>query len=193
MANNLTGTNLRLTWNDFAAQPPQNPGDDAALTDTTFTYGYKTQQAYAAIGLKVPEASNDLGWRAVEVKVSVTLNRHKMWVVPSAKSDALLAHEQGHYEITALVMQDFYTDILSPPNVLKSAAEVQTYVEGLAKEATRRINKMQSNNVDGLYDVQTKHGLDASEQSKWNRAFANARPPVGMRFDLSLDAAGITV
>lgn len=193
MANSLTGTNLRLTWNDFAGRPPQNPGDDAALTDTTFTYGYKTQQAYAAIGLKVPEASNDLGWRAVEVQVNVTLNRHKMWVVPSAKSDALLAHEQGHYEITALVMQDFYTDVLSPPNVLKSAAEVQTYVDGLAKEATRRINKMQSNNVDGLYDIQTRHGLETAEQSKWNRAFAAARPPVGMRFDLSLDAAGITV
>ncbi|HEV2679815.1 MAG TPA: hypothetical protein VGV14_04895 [Rhodanobacter sp.] len=193
MSNNITGLNLRLNWLDFIGQaPPNRPANQAAFTAALFSVSSSVAQAYASIGMRVPAAQNDLGFVVSNLQISVTLNRHRMWSVASAQTSALLAHEQGHYDIVALTMSDLFNDLLSPPTVMTSATSVQSFANALATEATRRIAAMQSSNgVDGLYDQQTNHGLNAVQQAKWDNAFALARPPTGMRFDLALGTQGI--
>lgn len=196
MANTITGQNLRLQWSDFVGAVPGNrAANSVAFTSASFTIGsFNIVQAYAAIGIRMPDTQNDLGFVINNLRITVTLNKTRMWSVQSARTPALLAHEQGHYEIVALVMQDLFNDLVGPPSILTTAQAVQQYATTKITEAQRRIRVMQSQpNQDGLYDTQTNHGLNQTSQGNWNRAFSLARPPTGMRFDLSLQAHGITV
>jgi hypothetical protein len=196
MANTITGQNLRLQWSDFAGAVPGNRAPNSvAFTSASFTIGsFNIVQAYAAIGIRMPDARNDLGFVINNLRITVTLNKARMWAVQSARTPALLAHEQGHYDIVALVMQDLFNDLVGPPSVLTTSQAVQQYATARITEAQRRIRVMESRtNQDGLYDTQTNHGLNQAPQGNWNRAFSLARPPTGMRFDLSLQANGIVV
>ncbi|MFO1371242.1 MAG: hypothetical protein U1F42_02235 [Candidatus Competibacteraceae bacterium] len=196
MANTITGQNLRLQWSDFTGPVPRNrPANSIAFTSASFTISnFNIVQAYAAIGIRMPNAQNDLGFVIDNLRITVTLNRSRMWSVASAQTPALLTHEQGHYDIVALVMQDLFNDLVGPPSILTTTQAVQQYASGKITEAQRRIRVMENQpNQEGLYDRQTNHGLNQAPQASWNRAFSNARPPVGMRFDLSLQAQGIVV
>jgi hypothetical protein len=195
MPNTLSGTDLRLQWSDFQGRAPAQTGNRLAFTSASFNLGtFRIVQAYQAIGIRMPDANNDLGYVIDHLQARVTLNRHQMWAVQSGQTPALLAHEQGHYDIVALTVSDLYTDLTTPPNVLTTIHAVQQYANGKIAAAQRRIQAMESHgNVDGLYDRQTRHGLNAGTQGNWNRAFVLARPPTGMRFDLALQAQGIIV
>jgi hypothetical protein len=194
MSNNITGLNLRLNWSDFIGQaPPNRSANQVAFTSALLNApSFSVTQAYASIGMRVPAAQNDLGFVVNNLQISVTLNRHRMWSVTNAQTPALLAHEQGHYDIVALTAFDLFNDLLSPPTVMTSIVQVTSFVNALNVEAVRRIAAMESSNtVDGLYDQQTNHGLNTVQQAKWDSAFALARPPTGMRFDLALGTQGI--
>jgi hypothetical protein len=194
MPNNITGLNLRLNWSDFIGQaPPNRPANQAAFTSASFSINFGIAQAYASIGMRVPNARNDLGFVVSNLQINVTLNRHRMWSVASAQTPALLAHEQGHYDIVALTMSDLFNDLLSPPSVMATENAVRNFASALQTEASRRINAMESSvRGDGLYDQQTNHSLNPVQQANWDSAFALARPPTGMRFDLALGAQGIS-
>jgi Bacterial protein of unknown function (DUF922) len=195
MPNTLTGADLRLQWSDFQARAPANAGNRVAFTSASFNLGsFNIVPAYAAIGIRAPNASNDLGFVIDNLRAQVTLNRHRMWSVTSAQTADLLTHEQGHYDIVALVISDLFIDLTNLPSVMTTTQAVQVYANGKISEAQRRIGVMESNgDADGLYDRQTNHGLNAGAQSSWNRAFSLSRPPTGMRFDLALQAQGIAV
>lgn len=194
MSNNINGLNLRLTWSDFLGQPPQSrAANNVAFTSVSFGITFSTAQAYAAIGMRVPNAQNDLGFVVSNLQINMKLNRHRMWSVSSAQTAGLLAHEQGHYDIVALTMSDLFNDLLSPPTIMAKEKDAQDFAKVLMAEAKRRIDAMESNpQLDGLYDQQTNHGLNQPLQAKWNQAFALARPPTGMRFDLALGTQGIS-
>lgn len=194
MSNNLTGQNLRLHWTDFIGHVPQNrPANQAAFTSASYKISFGIVQAYASIGMRVPNAQNDLGFVVSNLQIQVTLNRHLMWSVASAQTPDLLIHEQGHYDIVALTMSDLFNDLLSPPTVMTSEADVRDFARTLQTEAARRIDAMESSATgDGLYDQQTNHSLNQAQQAHWDSAFASARSPTGLRFDLALAAQGIT-
>ena len=196
MTNTLTGQNLRVQWSDFGGRIPSNrPANQAAFTSASFSLSdFNIVQAYAAIGIRMPNAQNDLGFVIDNLRIHVTLNRVRMWSVAASRTPELLTHEQGHYDIVALVMSDLFNDLVSPPTVLTTTSAVQQFANVLITEAQRRIRVMESSATqDGLYDRQTNHSEDSVAQAKWNRAFSNARPPVGMRFDLSLESQGIII
>jgi hypothetical protein len=90
-------------------------------------------------------------------------------------------------------MSDLFNDLLSPPSVMATENAVRNFASALQTEASRRIDAMESSvRGDGLYDQQTNHSLNSVQQANWDSAFALARPPTGMRFDLALGAQGIS-
>ncbi|OOG55636.1 hypothetical protein [Rhodanobacter sp. C03] len=194
MSNNITGQNLRLHWTDFIGHVPQNrPANQVAFTSASYSINFGIAQAYASIGMRVPNAQNDLGFVVSNLQIKVTLNRHLMWSVTSAQTPELLAHEQGHYDIVALTMSDLFNDLLSPPTVMATENDVRDFARALQTEAARRIDAMESSAAgDGLYDQQTNHSLNQPLQAHWDSAFALARPPTGLRFDLALGTQNIT-
>ena len=56
------------------------------------------------------------------------VNRHDSWVVADQKSSALLAHEQGHYDIVGL----YYRDLITELQRLRTSSQCE-----LAREVSR--------------------------------------------------------
>lgn len=101
------------------------------------------------------------------------------WVftLPQAKQDDLLNHEQGHFTVGALLARDFYYDLLklrkkeySNPN--EAHADFDKLREARNKALKTIIDK---------YDVDTKHGNVAGQQTRWDgfvrSAFSSIRVP----------------
>src|SRR5262245_21828851 len=221
--NRITGQDYQLNWGDFRAPPPRNPGSRAAFTSATFSINFTINSYEEPLDPAVaralprttgrPRTAAQRGTRTFspdDVQVSVSPDRGRMWSVVSARTPALLAHEQGHYSIVALIMQNLWYDLLSPPNLMTATnpddlfgpagtftdrAAAQTWANGKTSEARALIARLESGNGrDGVYDTQTNHGLNTAVQANWNRAFFLASSQVsGLRFTLALSSVGISI
>ena len=99
------------------------------------------------------------------------------WVVRSAKTDALLAHEQGHFDIGGLDARQVMQDL--------SALRTDT-TEELQRLVSERIERSRTDAqaVSDRYDEETDHGRSADAQRRWETAIREAiegghalRPP----------------
>ena len=141
------------------------------------------------------------------VTVKVTFDAGKSFVMdwvfalPRADQERLLNHEQGHYNISALVARDYFIDLMQ----LKARRYARpndgiAEANALSKSSLARIQA-----IDDLYDIDTKNGNDPAGQGQWNTffqsAFTQSRPgggsspdgiPYKMRLIDLLKAAGKT-
>jgi len=189
--NELSGHDYMLKWDDFlAAVPPNRPADMDGFTAAAYDVRYEAHTFYESIGIKTKD---EPGWRLTNVKIKVSPSRARMWSVKAARRDELLVHEQGHYDIVAFTMSDLWTDLLSPPDLFKTAQDARVWGDSMLAEAGSLIRKLNATPTDpGLYDTMTKHSRAKVEQARWNDAFQICRN-LGMRFRDALDAEGISI
>jgi hypothetical protein len=166
----LIGHQETLAWTDFQGPVPANP---TASAFTSTSYNVTTSSTWVIL----PRPHD---YRFTDLTVQVSIDRAKMWSVVADQSDDLLTHEQGHYEITALIARDLFNALLpmvTPPNQPKfpSAQALRDALTAAQQPFNALLAQLQSNNGDGLYDSTTKHGTDADMQRMWNRTFAEAR------------------
>ena len=173
MASQLVGRVHRVQWSDFQGQVPPNASLDAHIdTRAGLNYGYSTGAGGAA------EIADN-------VTVTIHVRRQHSWAKKSrinswpqqARSD-LLRHEQGHYDITALMGRDFFIELMAlKGRSFPSLSALQTEV----------------NRLGGVYDPQpihnkydatseTDHGRNAASQRTWDgyiqAAFTQTRTPL---------------
>ena len=111
--------------------------------------------------------------------VVITFDENNSWVKPSAKTNALLEHERGHYKISALLARDMFIEFMQLKNVRLPTSNA------VSKQASdtfqRYLNVAQK--VHTVYDSpgQTNHHANAVKQNAWNgffnTAFTKARVP----------------
>lgn len=183
----MTGFAYSLTWNDFGSQVPRTA--DAG----TFAFVKTNFSANAGWSFDVIEGARV--YKVDSATAAVSVHRTGMWARATGRTAALLRHEQGHYDISALLVRQAeqeHTALIG--TTYSSEQEVMTAINDVRTPLFNLINQLQSSaNGDGTYDVSTDHGLNASTQGQWNRAFAACRAdPVG-RLQASLTAAGITI
>ena len=180
----MSGFPRTLAWANFTpVQTSRNP-PHAAQTSATWSMG----------GWR-PVLQNGV-YKVSGARVSVTLNPGQSWAIQSARSNAdLLIHEQGHYNITGLVARtviqrvlDLSYDaglievVIAAGNTANSRMQYvqqqfQTNITRFGQEANAAMARLQTNPVtqqDGLYDVQTGHGLTTAGQSAWNARISRA-------------------
>ena len=97
----------------------------------------------------------------------------KSWITSTmaqADRDELLAHEQGHYDIHALLTRDFFL------RVMKLKANEYSNPGALAADVTsaQRATVDKSGAVQARYDTATSTGTNKPEQAKWKRIIASA-------------------
>jgi Bacterial protein of unknown function (DUF922) len=166
----IAGSTLTLSWSDFQGGVPAQPRLDAF---TATSYRVNTNYTLSVRG------GQQSDFRLTAVSIHVQLDRARMWSRASARSPDLLKHEQGHFDITALLMRDLDTDLTAlmrqgqtyptQPDLARAVASVQRPAESL-------LTRLQSTSTtDGVYDQQTRHGTIAAEQQRWDAAFASAR------------------
>jgi hypothetical protein len=195
MPSELIGRDRKLTWKDFSGRVPAKfAGAAAAVPDKTNVLA-QTDSSFEATfgGIKTPNLEAKAGGfgLANDVKINIIFTDKNSWKIIdhlSANGSAfLLDHEQGHYNITALVARDCFIEVMQ--------CKEKTY----ATEAAGRsdvldiitANKGLLRKIQDKYDDETLHGqwvvptmhpeYKSSFQVKWegfiNQAFTTGRVP----------------
>src|SRR5262249_28426655 len=105
--------------------------------------------------------------------VTIKMNVTNSWVVKDKKTDSLLNHEQGHYNIAALGGRDMLNDMLAlvadtPAELTKALAATQKAMAALVKT------------IEKAYDEDPNCGTDhgdpkkAAKQAQWDLRIKNA-------------------
>lgn len=175
----MTGLVRKLTWSDFKGVEPESASMVAEARPTFSVSGASTK----SVG-KGPSMTWQLG---DTITVAVTFDSANSWVSGSvsglaqADKDALLKHEQGHYDLVALLARDMFIEMMQ----LK--AESFSYSSEIGQKVTaihtRYGNLAQP--VQDLYDAtaQTNNGKNKAKQIIWdgyiNTAFTQVRASGG--------------
>lgn len=149
----LDGFDYNVSWSDFNHLPtrPQSVDEDAE-THSKFPHSYQFGRNKNAVIVTGAD-------------VNISMISSLCWVVSSRKSDLLLNHEQGHYDITALGAREFYNKLLA----LK--AQNENKMERSIKELNARLQQ-KINTINIRYDTQTDHSQNAGVQQAWDKQIA---------------------
>ncbi|MBI4241714.1 MAG: hypothetical protein HY613_08350 [Candidatus Rokubacteria bacterium] len=104
--------------------------------------------------------------RIGDIEVPLVVHKTESWVVTGTKTDDLLSHEQGHFDIAGLVAWELYRRIMATraPN----AADLQRQINEHVARARRKLHGLSgSSTEEGKYDTETAHGTNAAEQRRW--------------------------
>jgi hypothetical protein len=150
----LEGWPRSITWKEFTKinKRPKGEVEDGQIS-----------VSLVHSKLKVVEENNQYKLGEMEFKIKV--KKSESWVVKSAITAELLAHEQGHYDIAGLCYRDF----LAATRILwgDSRNELILEVSNLMDEHGQR-----AVNLSKQYDTDTEHGRNQNQQQKWLKQIA---------------------
>jgi hypothetical protein len=171
MPSELKGLFKTLNWADYPVrqEPPPKAGQVvvAARTDTHHKLDSRPEVIPGTKKFRLADT----------VQVSIFLDPsgtfQKSWVatiMPQADRDELLAHEQGHYDIHALLTRDFFLAVMQ----LKS--KEYTTPGGLTIDinTAQRATVDKSATVQARYDTETDTGRKKTEQAQWKGIISSA-------------------
>lgn len=183
MPSKLVGLFKTLVWSDFGKPKKDTPPAPNQIKTAAFTKATPSFMGVNFIpvaGMKPPQFQ-----LADTVTVDVKLDPSSFvndWVFAhkdKAFQDALLHHEQHHYDIGALLARDFFIDLMQlKPKVYASTIAAKADFDAI-KAAT--IDKQRK--IEDLYDAETQSGRNAAQQTAWDgfikSAFTTPRPGGG--------------
>lgn len=155
----LHGWPRRIQWREFqdvASRPPGEHEDaqihaEAILDDNVTICREGGRLRLGSFGVRVQVTESD------------------SWVVTASKSDALLAHEQGHFDLQGLDARQLMNDL---------AALRASSAEELQRLVTERIERSRTDAqaMSDRYDseAETNHGRNAEKQRQWEAAIRSA-------------------
>jgi len=163
MPSSLFGLRRTLTWGDFPTVQADAPADDAPAADGANTSVHPTLN-FVWSG----DPPNIVIRDGLVVRVNFdTAGSYKYsWVAAMSAADraTLLTHEQGHYDIAALLAREYFFQMVAlRANTYPSADAVNA-----DKEAARLATIGRQQEIFDLYDAGTSHGTDPSGQATWS-------------------------
>ncbi len=152
-----------LSWSEFSeiASRPAGVKENAQISVTT---DMTTNQ------VRVIREKDKI--RLGDLEIPVVVDGTESWVVQGTKSDDLLSHEQGHFDIAGLVAWELYRGLMA----LRAAttSELQRQVNRKVGAARNKLEGLSgSATQEGKYDTETKHGTDAAAQKRWKDLIAD--------------------
>jgi hypothetical protein len=156
----LNGFDYKLSWdNDF---PQENRLNNKPASKEELYSG-----THSAWKHSVPKFGRN-GKRVIITNVNVTIYLFKKdnWVIRNKMIDELLKHEQGHYDITALLAREYYNRIKKV--FAPSVPEMNEKLRKLDEEFEKKYTLLHTDR----YDKQTAHGANKNIQEMWNQKIA---------------------
>ncbi len=127
-----------LTWDDFLCEPKRNT-DAVALTST-------------ALGISYNVGSNRLNY-----EITCSFSKAKSWGL--LKTQYILAHEQGHFDITEIYARKLHKELLNYKfNRRTFRQDVNVIYDRIVKE---------KENLQFAYDGLTDHSRNKTVQKEW--------------------------
>jgi len=139
-----------LTWTDFQASEKPSKFDAKTVSNTRC----RERFAYRLVD------TSKIDSYVIEFKVKSVMDRSGSWVDPAYKTQALLEHEQLHFDITEYFARQMLKEFQKGSYTRKFRNEID--------DIKKRIIANR-NTVQMLYDQQTNHSLNGNVQSKWNK------------------------
>jgi hypothetical protein len=136
--------NYKLNWSDFKGKPSSSPF--MAQSNCIFLYASETNLKDGMLQLLID--------------LNACFDRARSWVKDEQQKDALLAHEQLHFDICELNIRKLKKKLLSENFDI---IDFSNRVNILFDEAWKEYQQQQQ-----LYDEETKHGIVEDEQKKWS-------------------------
>lgn len=135
----LPWANVRpLTWDDFLCEPKRNT-DAVALTST-------------ALGISYNVSNNQLNY-----EITCSFSKVKSWGL--LKTPYILAHEQGHFDITEIYARKLHQELLDYKfNRRTFRQDVNIIYDRVVKE---------KENLQFAYDGLTDHSRNKTVQKEW--------------------------
>jgi hypothetical protein len=140
----------KLKWEDFKGKVDES-SPYGALTSYNYKYSFDGAQVIGD-SLKIKN-----------FQFVLELDSVKSWAKMDTVDDELLVHEQGHFDIGVMFMNEF----LMKYNETKW--NKATFNDDLKKMYTEMADKYEKMGVE--YDKETDHSRNAKEQAKWNKLF----------------------
>ena len=158
----LAGWPRTLTWENFReVDSAPDGGVEAAQIHP---------EAIQPAEVRVTREGGTLRLSAYTVRVRIV--RDDTWVVTSQKSDTLLIHEQGHFDIVGLTARDMVADLAALR--ASSAAELQSLVRDTIARAGTLATTI-DRTYDGTGSDGTANGSNSGVQGRWNAHLRNCR------------------
>lgn len=156
-----------LRWEDFRGTAPA----DARA---------RGQAAVVATRIAVQPFQFDVrreasGWVATvpagALRVTNRMDRERSWSLADARTPALLAHEQGHFDLSEVyrrLLRDRMVDLVGRGATAAAAQQdLQNQLERISSEVNRRHQE-----AHRLYDAATEHGVNTNQQYEWEEQIA---------------------
>lgn len=176
VASQLVGLFKTLAWTDFVGTPPAG-STHLAFTSASFSLPAVTVVKDAASGMSV---MND------NITITITFNAAKSWKkmdeinAKKLRTPAqILKHEQGHYDIVALIARDLFIDLMQlKAKTYANQAALNLDVAPILKKYNGTEQKI-INKYDSV--TESDHGENGPGQTKWDgmikSAFTTPRTP----------------
>ncbi|MEW8507105.1 MAG: hypothetical protein AB2598_10385 [Candidatus Thiodiazotropha sp.] len=153
----LVGWPRQLTWSDFSDIQNRPAGESE---DARISMGFRPGR------LRIVQDGTE--YRFGEMEFNMVLNAAGSWVVVSGKTDQLLAHEQGHFDIVGLCYRDLVADAGrlrggSRNRLVREMRRLMADADSRAESLTRE------------YEIQTEHGRNSANQLAWQNQIAACR------------------
>jgi hypothetical protein len=135
----------KLTIKDFKGRPDRDSHGVGAT--------------YSGISMEMQGISKN-GIVTVNVTLTVYFDQTKSWMKPEGKTERVLAHEQIHFDLTAVKACDLAKAIEQGKF---TAGNVQQKIRDLQEYHTKELGKLQQ-----AYDKESKHGTIVEKQAEWS-------------------------
>jgi hypothetical protein len=164
----------RLIWNDFAGSVPSGT-DEIRVAETSASLAWSYEYTL--------EWSRDrCVFSIVDISASALFHPGNSWVRPGHRTDPVLLHEQGHFDITQLYRERFAArtrEFLGAErncrgrNERAAARSVESEIAQTLGSAYKEIWRNYRREQE-RYDAETRHGIDSSAQAAWSERISNS-------------------
>lgn len=145
----------KLAWADYTGKVNAS-SSFGAMTEYQFSYRVSGMET----------AGDSIFFKNIEVILS--FDHQKSWVKKDMMTDALLEHEQGHFNIGLMCVWEFLS-ILKSTKFIK--AQYSKHLKQIFQGVYEKYQQMQTQ-----YDAETNHSMNQTAQEKWNTFFKENIP-----------------
>lgn len=145
----------KLVWADYTGK-----------VDAASSFGAMTEYQFSYRVSVMETAGDSIFFKNIEVILS--FDHQKSWVKKDMMTDALLEHEQGHFNIGLMCVREFLS-ILKSTKFIK--AQYSTRLKQIFQGVSDKYQQMQKQ-----YDAETNHSMNRTAQEKWNTFFKENIP-----------------
>lgn len=135
-----------LSWSNFQARPIE-ASDAAAITNAGF-------------GVNLLFRGNEKGTELV-INVNCSFSKKDSWVKKANKTDYILKHEQGHFDIAFINTISFMQKLR---NAGFTSGNYAAVIEKIYNQSLAEMSAMQDQ-----YDSQTDHSKISEQQAAWDK------------------------